>query len=875
MKLIPVGMKKCTVILLWSLLFIRIGSYAQNDGGVSIGKGDIPANSKAILELVSTNKGLLITRLTTDQRNAIDPDASARGLLVFDNTLNAFYFWDGYAWKAISSGNIRTVSGAPVTPGTTGELVFDVQNSLLYVYSGSSWVNIGGNSNQQTTIVKDLSLTGSGTTALPLGVAQGGITNEKIAGNAVTGDKIAFNSITGDKIANNAIIGDKIANNTITGDKITNNTIIGDKIAYNTITSEKTINGSITGDKIADKTINISKLLSGNGDQVLVTNSAGNPEWISKSSLGIGSTGSLKINETLSYDTNGKLTIAPQTAQDGYILQWDAGTPWGWKPGKITTENMKMRGDEMGEKGQVLTSYGNGEFMWKDIPTSGGIGTITDGSITTEKIADDAVTTGKIKDGTILGADLNSMGARRGEVLQWNGTIWAPDLVEISSLNVSGRGDATTFLRGDGTWGTPVGGGSAAATNITVVPSASGMTINSSTGTGATLPFASNTTSGLMSVADKIKLDGISGTGTETGTITLTGDVTGSGSGTFATTLAPVTSAKIADGAITSSKIANNAIQGNNISSMGATNGQVLQWNGSIWMPATVSGGTGGGSITLSGENYLSISGSSITANKVNLGTNVTGTLAATSLPVLTGDVTTTAGSMTTTIADGAVTTNKIANGTILAADLNQMGATNGQVLQWNNGTSSWSPATVTSGGDGDSDPGNEIELPNKTGNANKILAVNATASAVQWIDPPSGGGFPASITSPTTVTLGNNDLTFTSGAGGTGKVVAANFQTTGAVYAKVRTYSGNSNVDWQPDDYVVILTGTIPANTFALPSPGNNQFRVLCVKNNMSGTLIPLAANGSAWPTNMSNLAAGAAVMFISDGVSWNNISR
>ena len=61
----------------------------------------------------------------------------------------------------------------------------------------------------------------------------------------------------------------------------------------------------------------------------------------------------------------------------------------------------------------------------------------------------------------------------------------------------------------------------------------------------------------------------------------------------------------------------------------------------------------------------------------------------------LTGDVTAAQNSNATTIANNAVTSAKIADGTIAAADLGSMGATaTGQVLQWN-GTA-WAPTTST-----------------------------------------------------------------------------------------------------------------------------------------------------------------------------------
>jgi len=78
-------------------------------------------------------------------------------------------------------------------------------------------------------------------------------------------------------------------------------------------------------------------------------------------------------------------------------------------------------------------------------------------------------------------------------------------------------------------------------TNLTSTPTTTDVAINSSTGTSATLAAATGTLAGVMSAADKAKLDAITGTNTGDQTITLTGDVTGTGTGSFATTLANTT----------------------------------------------------------------------------------------------------------------------------------------------------------------------------------------------------------------------------------------------------------------------------------------------------------------------------------------------
>ncbi len=59
-----------------------------------------------------------------------------------------------------------------------------------------------------------------------------------------------------------------------------------------------------------------------------------------------------------------------------------------------------------------------------------------------------------------------------------------------------------------------------------------------------------------------------------------------------------VTSAKIADGTIVTADLANNAVTAVKIAPMGATNGQVLQYNGTAWAPATVASGATGWGLT-------------------------------------------------------------------------------------------------------------------------------------------------------------------------------------------------------------------------------------------------------------------------------------
>ncbi|MEO9964873.1 MAG: hypothetical protein ABJF11_03740 [Reichenbachiella sp.] len=74
------------------LNFFSPVSYAQE--GVGIGTESV--NTDAVLEIESTTKGLLIPRMTTAQRNALG--ASSTGLIVYDTTRDALYYYDGSSW---------------------------------------------------------------------------------------------------------------------------------------------------------------------------------------------------------------------------------------------------------------------------------------------------------------------------------------------------------------------------------------------------------------------------------------------------------------------------------------------------------------------------------------------------------------------------------------------------------------------------------------------------------------------------------------------------------------------------------------------------------------------------------------------------------
>jgi mRNA-degrading endonuclease RelE of RelBE toxin-antitoxin system len=76
------------------------------------------ADSTALLDIKSTNKGVLVPRVTTLQRNEITNPAT--GLLVYDTDFNKFFYYTGSIWKGIPEGSQAQSTDA----------LFEVKDSL-------------------------------------------------------------------------------------------------------------------------------------------------------------------------------------------------------------------------------------------------------------------------------------------------------------------------------------------------------------------------------------------------------------------------------------------------------------------------------------------------------------------------------------------------------------------------------------------------------------------------------------------------------------------------------------------------------------------------------------------------------------------------
>jgi hypothetical protein len=76
--------------------------YINTAGSVGIGITSI--SSSAILDISSSNKGVLLPRLSTTEINAISSPST--GLVVYNTTLSTLCFYNGTAWQKVTSTNM-------------------------------------------------------------------------------------------------------------------------------------------------------------------------------------------------------------------------------------------------------------------------------------------------------------------------------------------------------------------------------------------------------------------------------------------------------------------------------------------------------------------------------------------------------------------------------------------------------------------------------------------------------------------------------------------------------------------------------------------------------------------------------------------------
>lgn len=219
-----------------------------------VGIGTITPSPNAVLELKSkdNNQGFLVPRLTTAERTAMNAlTADDKGMLVFDSNDNKFYYWSGSTWIVIEdSVGTGTVTSITTTDGLTEGII---------------------------TVTGTIGLADNGVTTIKLDDES--VTSLKIVDGTVANVDIANNAINSAKIADGTIVTADLADGSVTTGKIVDGTIATTDLADGSVTSAKVVDGTLTNADInASAAVAVTKLAAGTNGQVLLT-SGTTPTW--------------------------------------------------------------------------------------------------------------------------------------------------------------------------------------------------------------------------------------------------------------------------------------------------------------------------------------------------------------------------------------------------------------------------------------------------------------------------------------------------------------------------------------------------------------------------------------------------------------------
>jgi hypothetical protein len=140
-----------------NVIFMTI-TFSQN---VAINETGASGHPSSLLDVSSTNKGVLLPRLTTAQRNAIA--SPAQGLLIFNTDCNDLNYYDGSAWRSISltipgainatsiTSSSFTANWLPATFATTYRLDVSTSPTFATFVPGYNNLNVGNVYQQNVT----------------------------------------------------------------------------------------------------------------------------------------------------------------------------------------------------------------------------------------------------------------------------------------------------------------------------------------------------------------------------------------------------------------------------------------------------------------------------------------------------------------------------------------------------------------------------------------------------------------------------------------------------------------------------------------------------------------------------------------------------
>ena len=118
----------------FTIVLLLLAVYSQSQ--VKIGNNPNTINANSLLELESTNKGLLPPRVALNNSTLVAPLTGTvpAGMLVFSTggTLaNGYYYWNGTQWKLIATAALNLVTKTATTTLLKTETMVLASNDII------------------------------------------------------------------------------------------------------------------------------------------------------------------------------------------------------------------------------------------------------------------------------------------------------------------------------------------------------------------------------------------------------------------------------------------------------------------------------------------------------------------------------------------------------------------------------------------------------------------------------------------------------------------------------------------------------------------------------------------------------------------------
>ncbi|MEN8788456.1 MAG: hypothetical protein ABF295_02985, partial [Flavobacteriaceae bacterium] len=346
-------------------------------GQIKIGDNPQNLDPNSVLELESTNRVLVIPRITDAQMNAITP---LRGALIFNIENQCVYFFDGTIWLNLCETlGLTLTADAIVNPAPTIVITQTDDNFNFEVgeIRGTNIVDfsIGAVDIQNNSITAEK-------------LAPDSVGNEELRDNSVTDSEIDYNQVTLNDFTNDAgfitsanIVSADAGNSVVAGSD--NGAFFDDTPLQTAIAANATDIGTIN--------------LTDNGDGTYnFTDGGGNVTVISDTSL-----------STLSDNGDGTFTYTDEAGTD-YIIDSNASAlPYDNATSGLAANNVQDAIDEINASAGTVSLVDNGDGTYDFTDAGGNITIISDTSISTLADNGDGTYTYTNEAGAIQLIDIN------------------------------------------------------------------------------------------------------------------------------------------------------------------------------------------------------------------------------------------------------------------------------------------------------------------------------------------------------------------------------------------------------------------------------------------------------------------------------------